>query len=142
MSANQWQVDFGDISALEEKLKQIPNKSEKVINKTLESKGIPMAEREIKPDIRISKWGDRVRTKKHARDAKSPFSSQQGNLEFITRPKTKYNYLKYPDLAIGTSHKKEPQAFMKKGLEKAAPKIMDELTNEVVNEINRTLGGN
>lgn len=141
MAVNSWQIDFGDISSLEEKMKQIPDKSERVINKTLEKKGIPKAEEEIQRTIPISKWKGRVINKKHARDVKA-LTSKKGNLQFTTRPRTKYNYLKYPDLAIGTSHKNKPKKIMKKGLDKAAPKILEELTNEVVNEINRTLGGN
>lgn len=137
---NYWQVDFGRIEDLVEKIKLIPNKSERVINKTLVSKGIPLAEEEIQPTIPVSHWKNQVIDKKHARDTKA-LVSERGNLQFTTRPKPKFNYLKYPDLAIGTSHKNHPQYFMKKGLDKAAPKIKDELTNEVINEINRTLGG-
>ncbi|MGG3943371.1 hypothetical protein ABEV54_18250 [Peribacillus psychrosaccharolyticus] len=141
MAVNHWEVNFGDVEELVEKLKRIPGGSERVINDVLHKKGIAQSIEDIQPEIPISKWKNRIRKKKHARNIKNPQASKKSNLAFTIRPKPKYNYLKYPDLGIGKSEKKAPIHFMRKGLQRATPKIMRELNERIDEEINQTLGG-
>ncbi|MDF2605901.1 MAG: hypothetical protein K0S34_91 [Bacillales bacterium] len=121
-------------------MKQIPYKSEKVINEILHTEAIPMAIQSIQPNIPVSTWKNKVRKKKHAKE-NHPQAPQKENLGFTIRPKPRFNYLKYPDLAIGTSQHNVPQYFMKKGLQDVAPKIIDKLMDGLQEEIYKTLGG-
>ncbi|MEC1778402.1 HK97-gp10 family putative phage morphogenesis protein [Schinkia azotoformans] len=141
MARNDWEIDFGDVEELVEKLKKMPDESEKVINDVIHNDGIKIATEEIQPEIPVSKWRNRVRNKKHARDNKNPQSSKKENLAFTIRPQKKFEYLKYPDLSIGTSKNKQPKRFMKKGLDKASPKIIEKLNEKIDEKINETLNG-
>lgn len=134
-----WVVDFADVSEFLNKLERIPNQSEKIINRVLETKGAPRAMTTIQPTIPISSWKGRVLNKKHAVKSKA-LTAEYRNLEFTIRPKPQFNYIKYPDLGIGTSIRNEPQMFMKKGLDKAAPLIVKDMEEAVISEINKTLG--
>ncbi|NCG67802.1 hypothetical protein GWJ21_07515 [Bacillus coagulans] len=138
--ASNWSIEFTDVDELIRKVQQIPNRSEKVINDTLKIKGSPLAMQKIQEGIPVSTWKGRVLNKKHARNYKS-LNVKHGNLEFTIRPKRQFEYIKYPDLGIGTSKGNPPKEFMHGGLEKARPPIIKDLTNAVENEINRTIGG-
>lgn len=140
MAANSWSVDFGDIKELENKMKQIPGKSEESLNKVLHGDGINISIENIQPDIPISKWKGRVRKKKHAQNQKA-LANKKSNLGFTIRPKPQFNYLKYPDLGIGKSSGKPPQKILENGLKKATPKIVSKLSTELDNVIQETLGG-
>lgn len=137
--ATAWQMDFVNVDRLLEKIELIPDRSESVINSTLKSKGAPKAMDFIQPEIPVSNWKGRVLNKKHAAKSKA-LSAKFGNLQFTIRPKPSFNYIKYPDLAIGTSQYNQPKKFMKNGLDIAAQYIVNDLTNAVSNEINKTLG--
>lgn len=138
--ASNWDVDFTDVEELIKKVEQIPNRSEKVINDALKSKGAPLAMQEIQEGIPVSTWKGRVLNKKHARNNKA-LNVKYGNLEFTIRPKKQFEYIKYPDLGIGTSQHNPPKNFMRGGLEKARPPIVKNLTKAVEDEITKTLGG-
>lgn len=142
MASNQWQVDFSGIEELVDNLKRIPEQSETLINVVIHNDGIQIAIDEIQPEIPVSQWKNRVRKKKHARNEKNPQVSQKSNLSFTIKPKPKFNYLKYPDLGIGTSSKNPPKQFMKKGLDEASPKIIEKLNEEINKNIEQILGGN
>lgn len=141
MAVNHWQVDISNVERLVEKLKQIEDGSEKIINSVIHNEGIKMATDGIKPEIPTSKWKHKVRKKKHAKNFQS-LTSKKSNLAFTIRPQKRFEYLKYPDLGIGTSKKKQPQHFMKKGIQKATPKIINKLSDRLDQHINQTLGGN
>lgn len=142
MAVNHWEIDFGNVDELIEKFKRVEGGAEGIINNVIHNDGIQMAIEHIQPDIPVSHWKNKVRNKKHARNVQNPQSSKKNNLAFTIRPKPKYNYLKYPDLGIGTSKKNQPQHFMRKGLEKASPKIIEKLNDRIDQHINQTLGGN
>lgn len=139
--AAKWEIDFSDLDKLESKIKRIPNESEKTINEVIHKKGIVRVESSIQPRIPVSTLKGAVRSKKHARDVKFPTTSQKLNLAFVIRPKPKYQYLKYPDLAIGQSKRNKPEEFMATGLEKAAPEIVEDISLALDDVIKRTLGG-
>lgn len=135
MSANDWSIEFKDVDRLIENMSKIPNRSEEIINTTLRTKGAPLAMSDIQTGIPIS-----PKTKRHAHSNKA-LNVKYNHLQFTIQPKKKFEYIKYPDLAIGTSKNNDPKLFMKKGLLKAEPKIVKDLTNSVVEDINKTLGG-
>lgn len=134
MASNDWTIDTTGIDRLIENVEKIPNESEKIINNTLRIKGAPRAMKTIQEGIPIS-----PKKKRHAHDSKA-LNVKYRNLEFTIRPKRSFEYIKYPDLGIGTSKRNPPKQFMKKGLDKATPKIVNDLTEAVVSEINNTLG--
>ncbi|PEE14697.1 hypothetical protein CON53_28435 [Bacillus cereus] len=140
MAASSWSVEFGDIEALENKLKQIPGKSERALNRVLHSDGVNLAVESIQPKILVSTWKGRVRNKRHAKDQKSLTNSKL-NLGFTIRPTPRFNYLKYPDLGIGNSKKNAPKKILERGLQTATPKISERLNTELDKVINQTLGG-
>ncbi|EJS13410.1 hypothetical protein IKS_03489 [Bacillus cereus VDM062] len=140
MAANSWSVEFGDIEALENKLKQIPGKSEQALNRVLHSDDVNLAVESIQPKIPVSTWKGRVRNKRHAKDQKALTNSKL-NLGFIIRPTPRFNYLKYPDLGIGNSKKNAPKKILERGLQTATPKISERLNTELDKVINQTLGG-
>ncbi|HHB1898982.1 TPA: hypothetical protein ACOQ9V_003995 [Bacillus cereus] len=140
MAANSWSVEFGDIEALERKMKQIPSKSEQTLNRVLHTDGVNLAVESIQPKIPVSTWKGRVRNKKHAKDQKALTNSKL-NLGFVIRPTPRFNYLKYPDLGIGNSKKNTPRKILERGLNTATPKISERLNTELDKVINQTLGG-
>ncbi|MBP3967734.1 hypothetical protein KAF80_01565 [Bacillus sp. WL1] len=140
MAANSWSVEFGDIEALERKMKQIPSKSEQTLNKVLHTDGVNLAVESIQPKIPVSTWKGRVRNKKHAKDQRALTNSKL-NLGFMIRPTPRFNYLKYPDLGIGNSKKNTPRKILERGLQTATPKISERLNTELDKVINQTLGG-
>ncbi|MED1539464.1 MULTISPECIES: hypothetical protein [Bacillus] len=140
MAASSWSLEFGDIEKLENKLKQIPNKSEQALNKVLHNDGVNLALESIQPQIPISTWKGRVRNKRHARNEKALTNSKM-NLGFTIRPTPRFNYLKYPDLGIGRSAKNTPQKILERGLQTATPKISERLNTELDKAIQQTLGG-
>ncbi len=138
---NYWKVEFKDVEVLEEKMKKTPSLTETAMNKVLHSAGVQMVVEEIQPNIPVSSWKDRTRKKKHARHNKNPQTSKNENLSFTIRPKPQFNYLKYPDLGIGTSQHNEPQMFMNKGLKVATPKIVKVLHETLDKLIKESIGG-
>lgn len=70
------------------------------------------------------------RNKNHAKES-SPLESQGINMGIVIRTKSKFNYLGFPDMATGTSRKKEAHKFMEKGLDKEYDGILKELMNEL-----------
>lgn len=133
MCAN-WQMDMTEIEMLFDKLKLIPDQSEKIINTVLKQKGAPMAMENIQENIPLSPR----KNKMHAKTSSS-LTVKHENMGFTIRPKRAFEYIKYPDLAIGTSHRNREKMFMKKGLDRATPKIVDDLTTSVLQSIEDTL---
>lgn len=111
------------------KIEQIPDKSESAINEALKSRSGKTALEQIDKGTPVSK-GQLRRGHKHARGADA-YKVIYGNLSFKIRPKAKYEYLKYPDLGIGTSAKKSAQEFLNQGLNRSVPKIHQQLLDAV-----------
>ncbi|EUJ46669.1 hypothetical protein [Paenilisteria rocourtiae] len=140
MSA-KWELESSDVDRLLDVMAKLPNRSEEVINRSLKEKGAPLAIQNIEKKINISKdWRGRVLNKKHAQSA-SPFKVTPSNLGFEITSKKPFNYLVFPDEGIG-AHNKNAQGFMQKGLDESVPEIVEQLEKDVLEEINRTLGGN
>ncbi|HCV8755162.1 TPA: hypothetical protein OWV68_002881, partial [Listeria monocytogenes] len=107
----KWSVDFADVDKLTELISKIPNKSEEIINKTLETKAVPLAKQNIEKRINLSKnWKGQLLNKNHAQTA-GPFVAKMSNLGFELVSKPKFNYLIFPDQGVGKNNKTK-QDFM------------------------------
>ncbi|EOH96385.1 hypothetical protein [Enterococcus pallens] len=139
-AATSWSVDFVELDKLIKNMQQIPDESETVINNTLKNTSGKRTVKTIIQGMPLSGVINRITTKRHAAQSQS-LNITHENLGFIIRPKKNFEYLKYPDLGIGTSIKKSPQEFMRKGMEQEVPEITDDLNQELLKMINKKLGG-
>ncbi|HBI7365253.1 TPA: hypothetical protein K8T73_002606 [Listeria monocytogenes] len=136
----KWYLEFSDVERLSNLISQIPNKSEAIINKTLETKAVPLVKLNIEKRINLSKnWKGQLLNKNHAQSS-GPFNVKMGNLGFELLTKPKFNYLIFPDQGIG-KHNKTKQDFMQLGVEESSQEIVEMLEQAVFKEINDTLGG-
>ena len=123
--ADRWEVTLKGHDQLLVKMQDYSNQSEQVINDTLKKTGGEIATDKITNFIPVS--AEQLRSgHRHAKSSK-PLTVTYFNLGFRVRPKGSFDYLKYPDLGIGTSKKNKPQEFMRRGLEIALDPITDEL---------------
>lgn len=136
----EWDVEFAPLDRLIDKMKQIPEKSEKVLNEVLHNKSNKMAVKSIVEEMPISDVKNRIRVKRHAKKS-NPLKDETVNLGFKIRPRKPFEYLKYPDLGIGTSIKNEPQRFMRKGMENEVETITEDLNVALMKAIEEKLGG-
>lgn len=137
----KWSVDFADVDKLTELISKIPNKSEEIINKTLENKAVPLVKENIEKRINLSKnWKGQLLNKNHAQIS-GPFFAKMSNLGFELVSKPKFNYLIFPDQGVGKNNKTK-QDFMLLGLEESTTEIVEMLEENVLKEINNLLGGN
>lgn len=137
MAGNQWEMKLSGIDELIKRMEKLPNRSEQVINNELKVTAGPLAIRNIDKITPVSK-GSLRKSRKHAKGS-NEYQVTYTNLGFVIRPKKKFNYLKYPDLGIGTSSANAPQAFLKSGLDKSVNKIRDNLLVALDQTLN---GGN
>ncbi|WP_252237630.1 hypothetical protein, partial [Clostridium sp. ZBS5] len=78
----KWSLEFSDVERLSNLISQIPNKSEAIINKTLETKAVPLVKLNIEKRINLSKnWKGQLLNKNHAQSS-GPFNVKMGNLGF------------------------------------------------------------
>ncbi|MDT2810064.1 hypothetical protein P7H43_06175 [Enterococcus asini] len=134
MAYNRWAVTLVGQDALLIKMQNYSSQSEAVINQVLKESGGRLAVDKITNLIPISKEELR-RGHRHAKSSK-PLSVQYFNLGFRVRPKKKFEYIKYPDLGIGTSQYNQPQDFMQRGLQMTVSPITEALIRGF-DELNR-----
>lgn len=139
-TATSWIVDFVEIDKLVQNMLKIPDESENIINQTLKDKSGSRTTKTIITEMPLSEVTKKITGKKHAKKSQS-LNITYENLGFTIRPKKTFNYVKYPDLGIGTSIKNPPQEFMRRGMETEVPKITDELNEAMLVMINKKLGG-
>ncbi|EOH8864301.1 hypothetical protein ACMD1P_002507 [Enterococcus faecalis] len=140
-TSTAWDVEFVDLDKLRENMMKIPGSSEKIINQVLRTKSAEMTAKTIISGMPVSDVKNRIMKRKHAKFSNS-LKIDYMNLGFKERPQKRFEYLKYPDLGIGTSIGKVPQEFMRKGMEKEVPVITKDLNEALINEINKNIGGN
>ncbi|MEB9549531.1 hypothetical protein P4J22_08880 [Bacillus cereus] len=129
-------MDYTQVDQLERNIRRLPNIAEKILNETLKVKVSPILEKSILGLMPISE-----KQKKHAKHFKSLSADNKENLTITIKPKSKYQYLVFPDLGLGTSIKNAPQEFMEHGVDQQVNQSVEELNLALINEINRTLGG-
>lgn len=120
-------IEFGDLTDLNERLRQFPNRAEKAVNKALHTEGVKVIAQEMTNLIPVSK-----RQKRHAKDSKW-YTHQTGNLEFVVKSKGgaanrkgSFGYLVFPDEGRGS---KNPvaQNFSGRSLQKSTPKVLQKI---------------
>lgn len=134
MAYNRWAVTLVGQDALLIKMQNYSSQSEAVINQVLKESGGQLAVDKITNLIPISRE-DLRRGHRHAKGSK-PLNVQYFNLGLRVRPKKKFEYIKYPDLGIGTSQYNQPQDFMQRGLQMAVSPITEALIRGF-DELNR-----
>lgn len=137
---SSWEVEFAPIDKLIDKMKEIPEQSEKILNKVLHTKSTNDVVRSIITGIPISEVKNRLMNKRHAKSS-NPLKTETENLGFKVRPKKSFEYLKYPDLGIGKSRNNVPEEFMRKGMENEVERISDDLMIALMQEIEKKVGG-
>ncbi|UII56712.1 hypothetical protein LS684_04400 [Cytobacillus spongiae] len=135
MSA-EFNIDFEQLSILEEKLSRLPGNIEEVINDVLHNEGIKLATEEITKLIPVSRWKNKTRSKNHAKFSKWS-KSEKHNLGFTIKAKGgaankkgSFGYLVFPNEGRGV-HNLVEQHFMERGLENALPQILEILSNRI-----------
>lgn len=136
MSA-KFSIDTAQVEAYQKNIERLPDVAEKIINRDLDKVVSPVMQKSILGLMPISK-----RKKLHAKLYKSINGDTKENLTLTLKPKAKYKYLVFPDLGVGTSKKKMPQKFMERGVEQKVNYSIEELNKSLIEEINKTLGGN
>lgn len=128
-------LDTRQMQRLEESIRALPGKSEKVINEVLHSKGVNFVKEEITNLLPVSK-----KSKKHAKSS-NPFTKNKFNLGFLVKAKGgaaknkgSFGYLVFPNEGRGPHNPRE-QRFMEKGLEKATPKTINEVQTKLIEKI-------
>ena len=125
MAGSRWEVTLVGQEALLVKMQSYASKSEETINRVLKESGGQLAVDKITNLIPVSSE-DLRRGHRHAKSSK-PLNVQYFNLGFRVRPKKSFEYIKYPDLGIGTSRRNQPQDFMQRGLQIAVDPITEAL---------------
>lgn len=131
-------IEFDDLSALHDKLKQLPGQAERAINDVLHGEGIEIVTQETtnllpKSDrTKNTPWYVRNKKTKHARDSKWS-KSEKHNLGFVVKSKGgaankpgSFGYLVFADEGRGRSNPWE-QNFTGRSIQRATPKIIDRL---------------
>lgn len=120
-------IVFDNLTALEERIKQFPNRAEGAINKVLHNDGVKIVTQEMTNLIPVSR-----ENKKHAKQSKW-YTHETGNLEFVVKTKGRaankpgsYGYLVFPDEGRGPSNPWE-QNFSGRSLQKSTPKVLQKI---------------
>lgn len=129
----RFEFDYKQLRELEKKLEKIPSYAERTINDVLHKTGVQIVTENI-----ISRMGVSDKKKKHAKYSK-PLTSQNFNLGFEIKPKKPYNYLVFPNNALGTSVGNRAQEFMETGLELSTDDIIQKINREIDKKIEEEL---
>lgn len=128
MAKNSWELKINGHDELLVRMERYSSESERLINEALKSKGSAIAVDRITEKIPVSE-ADLRRGHQHAKNSR-PLKTQYINLGSIIRPTRKFEYLKYPDLGIGTSKRNQPDEFMRRGLGLALDPITELLIRQ------------
>lgn len=129
----RFEFDYSQLRVLEEKLKRIPSKTEQTLNDVLHKTGVQIVQDNI-----INKMPISAKQKKHAKTSK-PLKSNNFNLGFEITPKRQFNYLVFPNNALGTSIDNQAQEFMETGLELSTDDIIEKINQEIDKKIREEL---
>lgn len=139
MNRIEYKLDYEDVSKLEEKFKKLPGRVEHLINSYLHTKGAEKVARDVTAFIRVSK-----KSKRHAKHHKW-WKVRPHNLGFeivakggAAKNKGSYGYLIFPNEGRGPRNPLE-QRFFERGLEKATPRILEDLNRLIDKRIEEEL---
>lgn len=129
------EIDSRDLDRIEESLSKLGDQAETEVNDLLHGVGVDTVTKDVTDLLPVSS-----KNKKHAKFSK-PFTHDPQNLGFIFRTrggaaknKTSFGYLVFPDEGRGPRNPVE-QDFTGKGINKAKPKILTELTEVITRKI-------
>lgn len=120
-------IEFDDLTALHDKIQQLPNRAEQAINQVLHTTGIDIVTKEMTNLLPVSKV-----QKRHAKNSKWS-TNEEHNLGFTVKSeggaankKGSFGYLVFPDEGRGPSNPWE-QNFSGRAKQRATPKILEKL---------------
>lgn len=133
------EIDFKEVEQLEANLAKLGDEAEGTVNELLYKMGVETVTKDVTDLLPVSS-----RNKKHAKYSK-PFTHEPLNLGFIFKTKggaannkTSFGYLVFPDEGRGPRNPRK-QDFTGRGIDRAKPKIIDELTNVITKKIQEGL---
>lgn len=135
MATAKFEVDYEDIKLLEERLKELPDKAEQVINDVLHKEGAALVTRGI---TQLMPTSDA--RKKHAKDANwSKTLTENLGFTIVSRGgaaknKGSYGYLVFPDEGRGRSNPIE-QDFTGRAVEAATPQLLKLMQNKITSTL-------
>lgn len=125
MTPLSFQLKHDDFTKFAEYLSGFEYSVENVINRYLHGVAVHKTKSEI---IGLLPKSDRKLSGKHKSHLRAsegdPFKIKDLNLGFKINTKNTYNYLLFPNDAVGTSIKNRPQEFMEDGLEQSYEKVL------------------
>lgn len=120
-------IEFDDLTGLYDKIRTLPNRAEKQINKILHTEGLEIATKEMTSLLPVSRVN-----KKHAKNSKW-YAYETGNLQFVLKSrggaankKGSFGYLVFPDEGRGPNNP-WAQHFSDRSLQRTTPKILEAL---------------
>lgn len=131
----RFEIEAEDLEKLEEKLSKLGDESEPIVNEVLHGMGVETVTKDVTDLLPVSS-----RNKKHAKFSK-PFTHDPVNLGFIfktrggaAKNKRSFGYLVFPDEGRGPRNPEE-QDFTGRGINRAKPKIINELTEVITKKL-------
>lgn len=131
----RFEIEAEDLEKLEEKLSKLGDESEPIVNEVLHGMGVETVTKDVTDLLPVSS-----RSKKHAKFSK-PFTHDPVNLGFIfktrggaAKNKRSFGYLVFPDEGRGPRNPVE-QDFTGRGINRAKPKIINELTEVITKKL-------
>lgn len=100
---------------------------EKIINDYLHNEAPKKIKSSIMGFVPVSD-----RTKKHAKSSNAFGRQENYNLAVKVMTSKEFNYLVFPDEALGTSVRNAPQNFTGRGLEAVTGELLDDMTKRVL----------
>lgn len=141
-----FEIDYRQIQRLEDRIRQLPNRAEQVINETLHTEGVELVEKNVTRLIPVSKrnkntkWYREHGRVNHAKNTKWSTNKNE-HLGFTVKSKGgaankrgSFGYLVFPDEGRGQGE----QNFTERATDSAVPKIVDKLHGKLI----ETIGGN
>lgn len=141
-----FEMDYRQLKELENRIRQLPNHAERVINETLHTDGIELLESNVTRLIPKSNrnknapWYREHGSVKHAKDANWSVSKKE-HLGFMLKSRGgaankrgSFGYLVFPDEGRGQVE----QSFTERATGVAVPKIVAKLHGKLI----KTIGGN
>lgn len=124
-----------NMQVLEDKIKRLKEKGEKIVNETLWNEGGKLIGDSAKGLIHPS--GRRWKGKATASTNTKPFTQRKGNLEITLTTKYKYHYLYFPDDGSDTDRHAGEQHFMLRGLNNSSGEITQRCLAKLTAEIEK-----
>ena len=118
---------------LEDKVSQLKEIGEKIINEVFWNEGAELITKEIDKLLPVS--GRKWKGKKAAAKGKLPFQKITSNLSVTIHSKKAYNYLYFPDDGSNTVKHAGNQQFMLRGAQYASGDIVDLCIEKLVEAI-------